>query len=271
MPKKIFILLFVLLLLTGCGRVESTQTLLPTEPTQSDTESKEDTVVMEEETDPIAVICLDAGHGFADPGCESEYLNGYESEVTLAITLLLKEKLEQEGAKVILTHDGVTYPTAAQINEYAIGAGIDFSSQKLIENDIFSAYERGVYIAVLQQRMDVDFALSLHINSAEDYPNTSRYELYYYEDNPYALRLNAFCEGVAADADNETRILPTSYDDSYYVTKFTSKAALLLEMGYATNREDAEKLNDPAWREAFTELLAKNILMQFGENKISLG
>ena len=34
---------------------------------------------------PKATVCIDAGHGFADVGCESPYLEGYEKDVTIKI------------------------------------------------------------------------------------------------------------------------------------------------------------------------------------------
>ncbi len=213
---------------------------------------------------PTAVICLDAGHGFADPGCESEYMIGHEHEVTMDITLRLKAKLEEMGAKVILTHDGESYPNEWDIQGYADSLGIAYDKDMIYENDVFAAYERGIYIAAMQRVLDVDLAVSLHINSASDYPESSRYELYYCEENPYREILYALCEGIAAQADNETRILPTEYDDSYFVTKFTKRAAMLIEMGYATNARDAANLNDPDWREEFTGLLAEQIIKQFG-------
>ena len=69
----------------------------------------------ESKTPPKATVCIDAGHGFADVGCESDYLRGYEKDVTIKIAKLLKAELESRNIKVILTHDGKKFPTCKEI------------------------------------------------------------------------------------------------------------------------------------------------------------
>ena len=218
-----------------------------------------------QEVEKGPVICLDAGHGFDDPGCESEYMIGWEKEITLDITMLLKQKLEAAGAEVILTHDGKDFPSKWIIREYAKEYGVEFESDRMADNNIFSAYERGIYVAALHKESPIDLFLSLHINSAEDYPQTSRYEFYYFEENRAADLLWEFGNAVAAQMDNEMRVLPTEPNDTYYVTKYTDAPAALFEMGYATNKEDADRLNSAAWRDRMCDILTEQIMAYFGE------
>ncbi|MDR1736203.1 MAG: N-acetylmuramoyl-L-alanine amidase, partial [Oscillospiraceae bacterium] len=52
------------------------------------------------------LVCLDAGHGGGDPGAENAETGRFEKDDTLAITLLIADKLTAQGADVILTRDG---------------------------------------------------------------------------------------------------------------------------------------------------------------------
>ena len=76
----------------------------------------------------------------------------------------------------------------------------------------------------------------------------------------YTTELESLCNSLASQLDNETKIYATESEDSYAVTKHTEFPALLVEMGYATNANDAEKLNSASWRWNFCELLSQEIM-----------
>lgn len=258
---KILCILFAVLLLASC---------------QSTGKPKTDT----EETDPLKeivypipdgkkVVCLDAGHGFRDIGCDTDLMEGTESDVTISITKMLAEKLEKRGVTVILTHDGVSFPSAKEITDLADNAKIEYKSEDIIDNDIFSAYERSVYTSAIAEDKGIDLFISLHVNSIENHPEFSRYELDYYENNPYANALRVFCKEFANDLDNITKIFADPYEEAFLVTKPLTHPSVLIEMGYATNESDAKKLNSAKWREDFTDILSENVydwISSFEEN-----
>lgn len=212
-------------------------------------------------TEDTPVVCIDAGHGFGDPGCESKLLSGIESEVTLEITKLLKNELESAGIKVILTHDGKTYPSYQTIINMVNKNNIDYDEKRLIDNNVFSAYERVIYASAINRETPIDLFISIHINSIENHPEVSRYELYYYENNPYALSLAEFCSSLSQKFDNDTEIFATKSDESYTVTRYAEFPSILIECGYATNKVDADKLNSEIWRQAFCKTLANEIIL----------
>lgn len=209
------------------------------------------------------VICVDAGHGFADPGCVSDNLeNGTEADITLKVALILKEKLEEVGAKVIMTHDGQTFPAAQDVKDYANRYGISYNAYNIKANDIFSAYERAVYCQALGEEKGIDFFISLHIN-AVDNPDVSRYDIYYSEENPSAEKLRTFCSGLEANLDNKLLIHETTRGKSMYVTKYSKFPSVLLEMGFATNLHDATNLNSDTWRHSFARTVTEQIVEYF--------
>lgn len=213
----------------------------------------------ESKVPPKATVCIDAGHGFADVGCESDYLKGYEKDVTIKIAKLLKAELESRNIKVILTHDGKEFPTCKEILKGVNKYNLEYDSTRLIENNNFSAYERVIYANVINETEPIDLLVSLHINSIENHPELSQYELYYYENNPHAAEIRQLCESLENAFDNDTKTTATVADESYTVTRYTEYPSLIVEMGYATNREDAKKLNSEKWRKEYAKILAEQI------------
>lgn len=205
------------------------------------------------------VVCIDAGHGFGDPGCQSSYLSEWESRITLITAKLLKERLESKKIRVVLTHDGKTFPTCKEIIKTANKYGISYDSSRLLENNVFSAYERAIYACGLNKKRDIDLFISLHINSIENHPELSQYEIYYCEENQYSESIETLCSRFASRLDNYTKIDATSADQAYTVTRYADYPALLFEMGYATNEADAEKINSTKWRKELCDMLAEEI------------
>lgn len=224
-------------------------------------------VVVEKEENNIAyplsdgekVVCIDAGHGFGDVGCISELLYGYEAQVNIDMALLLKDELEALGCTVILTHNGEEFPSAEEIIALCEKRGVEYSNNNIVDNDIFSPYERAVYSLALNREKSIDMFISLHVNSVENAPEVSRYEIDYYEGNPFREALYDFCVSLEESLDNETIIFEDSYDMAYIVTKYSDFPSVLFEMGYATNENDAANLNSAEFREDFMKNLAERI------------
>ena len=204
-------------------------------------------------------VCIDAGHGFSDPGCNSPYLLGTEAKNTLEIAHILKAELEKLNIKVILTHNGNQFPAHNEILEALRENNISFDSSRIVDNNIFSAYERIIYASALSKTIPIDFFISLHINSIENAPDVNRYELYYYKDNPHAETLSRFCNTFAQKLDGEVFISSTESADSYTVTRYCDFPSILFEMGYATNPTAASNLNSATWRLNLCKNLALNI------------
>ncbi len=205
------------------------------------------------------VVCIDAGHGFGDVGCSSELLEGYEAQVNLEMALLLKEELEELGCTVILTHDGEKFPSADELIDLCDERGIEYTEKSIIDNDIFSPYERALYSLALSREKSIDMFISLHVNSIENAPEVSRYEIDYYEGNPYSAALYDFCVSLQESLEKETVIFEDSHDMAYIVTKYSDFPSVLLEMGYATNEDDAADLNSEEFRKDFAKNLAERI------------
>lgn len=246
-------MLMVLAQLCSCGR----ESQIGVDDT---TEYIEEIEIIYPDSDGKKVVLLDAGHGFRDIGCDTDLMEGTEAEVTLAVTLMLKAELEERGVEVILTHDGESFPTAETVKDLADKAGVEYMEEDLIENDIFSAYERAIYSASIAEKEGIDLFLSLHVNSIENNPDISQYEIDYYKGNPYSTSLAVLAESLSGKLDNKTKIFADDYENAFLVTKHGTHPSMLLEMGYATNERDAENLNSEKWRKDFANTLADEIV-----------
>ena len=89
-------------------------------------------------------VCIDAGHGFSDPGALGN-LNGtfyHEDDLNLAISLKLKDELLALGYNVIMTHDGTNLPD----DQYVTKSGV---------SSYFYVNERNQWIKDHQNEIDV--------------------------------------------------------------------------------------------------------------------
>ncbi len=217
-------------------------------------------------------VCIDAGHGFGDVGCGPAYIDAYEYEITIRVAKLLQDKLEQEGITVILTHDGSIFPSSKEITALADRYDIAYKPENMVDNNVFSAYERVIWENVLDRQTEggLDLFVSLHVNSVENAPQVSGMSIDYCEDNPNRSFLRGFSNDLKkaylnAELTDGFTIFEDTYEDSFIVTKYTEVPSVLIEMGYSTNTNDAQKLRSETWQNQFTSLLCERICYAFGK------
>ncbi|MBQ8208026.1 MAG: N-acetylmuramoyl-L-alanine amidase [Clostridia bacterium] len=217
-------------------------------------------------TDGKVTVLLDAGHGFGDVGCTSEYLDGlYEHELTMDFTVRLADKLRALGYAVILTHDGISCPTAAEICEEADKLGIEYDAEKMSPgNNVFDAYERAIYANVLAARSEIDFMLSIHVNANADTNTATGFEIDYCAENSSSemseFVFDSICNAIQRDyPERRLKQFADSWDMAFIVTKYTSMPSILFETGFASTPSDAELLLDEAWRDNLMTTIAEGI------------
>lgn len=218
---------------------------------------------------PVSLtVIIDAGHGFDDGGSQPPLLEGGEAEVTLRAALALKEKLTDAGIGVVLTHDGAHFPSVSDICYGADNFGVEYDVSKMVDNNIFSPYERVIYGNVLASQLRNCIFISLHTNSYED-PSVGGLSIDYHAGNPnresLAVFSRLFKETVASELGKETVIFEDSYDEAFIVTKYNSIPSVLIEMGYGTNRQDANDLMSDEWIDSFCTVLTECVVKHFKE------
>lgn len=200
-------------------------------------------------------ICLDPGHGFDDGGCSSDLLvDTTEKELTLLYANLVKDRLEQLGYSVVMTHDGESFPQAFNENN----------------NNKYSPEERTAYA----NSLDIDYFISFHCDSFNDdfsvkgtriyYCESSYKQQFYSADVAEAIQ-KRLCQAFPNDKDPAVHNMKVS--ESYYVIRETYAASALIEVGFITNSDDVEKLTDAEWQKTFSIAVAEGIDDYFSQQR----
>lgn len=180
------------------------------------------------------IIVIDPGHGGKDPGAVSG--QAVEKSIALKVANLVKQKLEADGAKVLLTRTGDTYPS-------------------LDERPKFTTDHYG------------ELFVSIHANAAS---NTSAKgtETYYSvtsndnekEDFVLASNIN---NQIVNNANMNNRGVKRA---DYKVIKGLTIPAVLVELGFITNADDRNKLVSDQYVEIFAQSIYNGIVEYYARD-----
>lgn len=175
-------------------------------------------------------IVLDAGHGGKDNG--TSYEGEKEKDINLAVVEKMKEILEQNGVTVVLTR----------------------------ATDVFISLDERVDIA---NQIEADLFISIHCN---DYPQDTSIkglECYFPEGSidgeSYA---KSIIEILKKRGNITTR---NAKSEDYRVLRNTKMPAVLIELGFISNREERESLVNNDYQKKLAEELAECILQNTDE------
>ena len=236
-------LVLVFLSVSSCGGNGGEEGAPQTNETESEEQTTEKVVVPKD-----YCIYIDPGHGFADPGAESPYIDKYEKDITIVYAKKLCKILMDRGYEAYLTHDGKTFPKSASDTV----------------NNVFDVKERTAYV----NSEGADYFISIHCNTYADKgaEKVDGARIYYSEDAQYDVDTiedasNALAESIkdAFPKWREPKVIMTSAADSYYVTHWIKACSLLLEIGYMTNEADANNMIDDDWTEKMVNAIADGI------------
>jgi len=204
----------------------------------------------------IQVIVLDAGHGGSDPGSIGRHqIDGKsvvleEKDLTLAVILELQKLLVQAypDRSIVLTRKGDTYPTLERRVEIA-------DSQKLAEhqsilflsvhfNASLSPKAKGIELWYVPQGFERDVLQNRAIpESVFPVLNTLVDSEYKKESRELAVKLAKGLSQVLGD-DSVSRGLK---ENPWFVVRMARMPAVLAELGFITNPDEAARFLDPEY------------------------
>lgn len=178
------------------------------------------------------IIIIDPGHGGKDPGTVKESTT--EKAIVLKVASLVKQKLEANGAKVVMTRTGDTYPT-------------------------------------LEDRVSItdknygEIFVSIHVNAAgasakgtETFYSVSTGDMYQ-EDVDLATFIN---NQIVKNASMYNRGVKKA---DYYVTRNMIIPSVLVELGFLSNDEDRAKLVNNKYVEIFAQSIYNGIVEYYAK------
>lgn len=169
-------------------------------------------------------IVLDPGHGGRDPGAVG--IGGLsETDIVNPMSHRIKEILEQQGVRVILTRED--------------NRTVDLEPRVQLAN-----------------RLDANLFVSIHANAISmSRPDVNGVETYYYQTGgQLAQVLHRHLLSASGGPDRGVRTA------RFYVLRNTRMPAVLLELGFVTGARDAPRLADPAYQERLSQAIARGIL-----------
>ncbi len=172
-------------------------------------------------------VVLDAGHGGADPGKIG--INGaLEKDINLEITLLVKEYLEAQDVKVVMTRE--------------------------TEDGLYDADASNKKVQDMKRRIEIieqtapDLTVSIHQNSyPEEYVNGA--QVFYYTGSNEGRHIAELLQKSLVERLNPENHRQVKANNSYYLLKKTSSPIVIVECGFLSNHAEAEKLSDEAYQE----------------------
>lgn len=177
-------------------------------------------------------VIIDPGHGSSDPGKVG--INGaLEKDINLSISKKVKKKLEKKGYEVIMTREK---------DEVLDGAG-----------------EEGQKVKDMKARVELinntapALAISIHQNS---YPQADIHgaQVFYYTHSEEGEAAACVVQEalLEVDPDNTRQI---KANDTYYLLKRTKVPTIIVECGFLSNPEEAEKLGSDEYQKKLADAI----------------
>lgn len=188
-------------------------------------------------------VVIDAGHGGADPGKVSAG-GALEKDINLEIAIKLQQFLEQEDVEVVLTRDS----DAGLYDENASNKKVQDMKRR---------------VELIESTRPV-VTVSIHQNSYhEEYVHGA--QTFYYANSEQSKELAEKIQQVLLNTIDRNNTRVAKANDSYYLLKKTSFPIVIVECGFLSNREEAQKLESDYYQEKLAWAIHMGILQYLNE------
>ena len=176
-------------------------------------------------------IVIDPGHGGEDPGKVG--INGeLEKDINLQIGMKVKTLLEEQGIRVVMTRE----------DDRMLGDG---KAQDMKER-----------VRIIDNAK-ADFVVSIHQNSFTS-PDAHGAQVFYYSRSEDGKRIAEATqkELLLMDTDNQRAV---KSNDTYYLLTRTKTPVIIVECGFLSNLNEAEKLIDEEYQTKISNAIVNGI------------
>lgn len=176
------------------------------------------------------IITIDAGHGGADSGAIGN--GAYEKNIVLSVAKKLKQKLEKAGVNVIMTREDDTYP----------------SLEKRVE---------------IAKQNYAELFISIHVNSGSSAATGT--ETYYdTSTNPNGYESYLLAKEIQNQIVSNASVVDRGVkNNKFYVIRYNTVPSVLVELGFISNSDDAQKLISDDYQNIFAESIYNGILQYY--------
>lgn len=181
-------------------------------------------------------VVLDAGHGSSDSGKVG--INGVlEKDINLSISKKTKKYLEKKGIRVVMTRN----------KDESLAEG---------ENGNRKVQDMKARVKRINDTKP-DLAVSIHQNSYHE-ESIHGAQVFYYEHSESGEKDARILQEalLAVDPDNTRQVKANT---TYYLLKRTEVPILIVECGFLSNQEEAEKLASEDYQKEIAKAIANGI------------
>lgn len=218
----------------------------------------------------IKTVVIDPGHGGKDPGAISKY-GTREKDIVLDVSKRLKSALEKEGVEVILTRDKDVFIPLGKRAEIANNKKADIFIS-VHANASKHSRTKGFEVYYLSEATDDNArALATAENASlkfeeeklsdkksASFANPTVCDLVLTENRRQSKELGYYICSVASDSlEMEKRGVKGA---RFVVLKGAVMPAILIEIGFLTNRREEANLKSTSFRQRIAEAIARSVL-----------
>jgi N-acetylmuramoyl-L-alanine amidase len=192
------------------------------------------------------VIYLDPGHGGPDGGAVGN--NTLEKDISLSITLLLRDYLQEQGALVLLTREEDVDLADEDTSGYSRRKAEDLKKRVKLINE-----------------SEADLFLSIHLNAIPSARWSGAQTFYngrFIENEDVAKYIQ---DELRRNLENTERVAKPI--DGVYLLKNSEKPGALVEVGFLSNPQEEKLLNSEQYQDKVAASIYNGVLRYFSNEK----
>ena len=220
------------------------------------------------------VVVIDAGHGGKDPGAGGA--DSHEKDITLAAAKALRDRLQKSGKyKVVMTRDTDVFIPLEQRVQIARRANADLFISLHADSGA-DTNVRGATVYTLSDKgadrvakhvidKNNDWFMNVNLGGADASVNRILLDL---TQRGTVNRSASFAKTLLDRISTRTQLLQRSHRDAGFMVLLAPDVpAVLLEMGFITNKEDERLLKDSSHRREVMDAAGDAIDSYFAEEQ----
>lgn len=195
---------------------------------------------------PLAgkVIVLDPGHGGVDGGAVDRHGEIVEKEITLSISLMLRDYLQEAGAYVLMTRESDHDLAPEDVRGY--------SRRKT--HDLYKRLE-------MINASNRDLFISIHLNAIPS-PRWRGAQTFYNPTNEDSERLSRFIQDeLRVNLENTDRLAKKL--SNVFILKEAKIPGAIVEVGFLSNPSEAELLREKEYQNKVAASIYQGILRYY--------
>ena len=193
-----------------------------------------------DEAPPIACVVIDAGHGGEDGGASSA-AGVLEKDLNLSVAFALRDLFEVAGVPVVMTRTEDVLLYDRNVDFQGRKKVLDLAARRLMAEKVAAEVE--------QRGGGVCLFISIHMNAFPQ-PRYSGMQVWYGRGDPLSAEVAGRIQSaaVAVMPDNHRKIKAAGRN--IYLLDRIQTPAVLVECGFLSNPEEAERLSREGYRYA---------------------